>query len=122
MVRCLDALKAVSVRDDEKAGLSILKTALTAPLQQIVENAGMEGTVVLNKVLEGKNDFGFNAATGEYENLYKAGIIDPTKVVRFALQNAASVAGLMLTTEAMIAEKPEKKKKAAMPDMSEDMY
>ena len=79
---------------------------------------------MVNKVLEGKDDFGFNAATEKYENLLSAGVIDPTKVVRFALQNAASVAGLMLTTEAMIAEKPEKKKEPAMPPggMGEDMY
>jgi chaperonin GroEL len=78
--------------------------------------------VVLRKVLEGKDDFGFNAETEKYENLVAAGVIDPTKVVRLALQNAASVAGLMITTEAMISEKPEKKKKPAMPDMAEDMY
>jgi chaperonin GroEL len=79
---------------------------------------------VLNKVLEGKNDYGFNAQTNVYENLLTAGVIDPTKVVRLALQNAASVSGLMLTTEAMIAEKPEKKKVPAMPQggMGEDMY
>jgi chaperonin GroEL len=93
------------------------------PLRQIVFNAGLESSVVLNKVLEGKDDYGFNAATLQYENLVEAGVIDPTKVVRFALQNAASVAGLMLTTEAMITEKPEKKKSAA-PDMGmdDDMY
>ena len=80
--------------------------------------------MVLNKVLEGKDDYGFNAQSETYENLIAAGVIDPTKVVRFALQNAASVAGLMLTTEAMIAEKPEKKKVPAMPPggMGEDMY
>ena len=80
--------------------------------------------LVVNTVLEGKNDFGYNAATGKFENLMAAGVIDPTKVVRFALQNAASVAGLMITTEAMITEKPEKKKKSAapMPDMDDDMY
>ena len=109
--------------DDENTGLSILKSAVTAPLKQISKNAGYESTVVLNKVLAGKNDYGFNADTGVYENFFKAGVIDPTKVVRFALQNAASVAGLMLTTEAMIAEKPVKKKSADMPDMGDDdMY
>jgi chaperonin GroEL len=104
--------------------MSILKRALEIPLRQIAENAGYEGSIVVNKVLEGKDDFGFNAATEKYENLLSAGVIDPTKVVRFALQNAASVAGLMLTTEAMIAEKPEKKKEPAMPPggMGEDMY
>jgi len=97
-------------------------------LKQIAKNAGHEGSVVLNKVLEGKDDFGFNAQTEEYENLLAAGVIDPTKVVRFAIQNAASVSALMLTTEAMIAEKPEKKKEPAMPPggmpggMDDDMY
>ncbi len=114
LVRCLAALENVDVKEEEKNGLSILKRALTEPLRQIAINAGQDGFVVLNKVLEGKDDFGFNAQTETYENLLAAGVIDPTKVVRFAIQNAASVAGLMLTTEAMIAEKPEKKK-AAMP-------
>jgi len=125
LVRCLGALEKTSVSEEQKNGIAILKHALEAPLRQIVENAGLEGSVVLNKVLEGKDDFGFNAATNKYENLIEAGVIDPTKVVRFALQNAASVASLMLTTEAMITEKPEKKKNAgAMPGagMDEDMY
>jgi chaperonin GroEL len=125
LARCIGALEKTSVSGEQKNGISILKHALEAPLRQIVENAGLEGSVVLNKVLEAKDDFGFNAATNQYENLIEAGVIDPTKVVRFALQNAASVASLMLTTEAMITEKPEKKKNAgAMPDagMDEDMY
>jgi chaperonin GroEL len=82
--------------------------------------AGLEGSIVLNRVLEGKDDFGFNAETLTYENLITAGVIDPTKVVRLALQNAASVAGLMLTTEAMISEKPKKTAKAQVPDMDEE--
>jgi len=91
-------------------------------MRQIANNAGFEGSVVVQRVLDGKGNFGFNADTGEYEDLLKAGIIDPTKVARFALQNAASVAGLLMTTEAMVAEKP-KKEKAPMPQMpSEDMY
>ncbi len=124
LVRCIKALESVKVSGDEKSGLNILKRALEAPLRQIVENAGYEGSVVLSKVADGKGDFGFNAATEKYENLLEGGVIDPTKVVRFALQNAASVAGLMLTTEAMVAEKPEKKKEPAVPpgDMGEDMY
>jgi len=81
----------------------------------IAENAGFEGSVVLNKVLEGKDAFGFNAETNIYEDLIAAGVIDPTKVVRLALQNAASVAGLMLTTEALVAEKPDEKKDMPMP-------
>jgi len=124
LVRCLKVLENIRAKGDEKNGLSILKHALSEPLRQIVRNAGYEGSVVLNKVLEGKDDFGFNAQTNTYENLLAAGVIDPTKVVRLALQNAASVSGLMLTTEAMIAEKPEKKKAPAMPPggMGEDMY
>ena len=124
LIRCIGALDKVEVVGEEKDGISILKSALSMPLRQIAENAGYEGSVVFNKVLEGKGDFGFNADTEKYENLLAAGVIDPTKVVRFALQNAASVSGLMLTTEAMIAEKPEKKKTPAMPSggMDEDMY
>jgi chaperonin GroEL len=124
LVRCIGALDKIDVVGEEQNGISILKRALEIPLRQIAENAGYEGSIVVNKVLEGKDDFGFNAATEKYENLLSAGVIDPTKVVRFALQNAASVAGLMLTTEAMIAEKPEKKKEPAMPPggMGEDMY
>jgi chaperonin GroEL len=124
LVRCLGALEKIEVVGEEKNGIEILKRALEVPLRQIAENAGYEGSVVLNKVLGGKDDYGFNAATEKYENLFAAGVIDPTKVVRFALQNAASVSGLMLTTEAMIAEKPEKKKAPAMPPggMGEDMY
>jgi len=103
--------------------VQILKQALGEPLRKIAENAGYEGSVVYRKVLEGKDDFGFNAETEKYENLMASGVIDPTKVVRFALQNAASVAGLMITTEALVTEKPEKKsKRPAMPEMDEDMY
>ncbi len=124
LVRCIKALDNIKVTGEEKNGVAILKRALQEPLRQIAENAGYEGSVVLNKVLEGKDDYGFNAQTEVYENLLESGVIDPTKVVRFAIQNAASVSGLMLTTEAMIAEKPEKKKAPAMPPggMDEDMY
>ena len=123
-MRCLAALDAVDARDEELNGIKILKRALGEPLRQIATNAGYEGYVVCNKVMEGLDDFGFNAQTGIYESLLAAGIIDPTKVVRFALQNAASVAGLMLTTEAMVTEMPVKKKRASMPpaDMDEDLY
>jgi len=125
LVRCIPALDKVDAKGEEKQGVRLLKRVLTEPLRQIAVNAGEEGSVVLNKVLEGKDDFGFNATSETFENLMAAGVIDPTKVVRFALQNAASVAGLMLTTEAMITDKPEKKKKgSAMPsggDM-DDMY
>jgi chaperonin GroEL len=124
LVRCLKALDKTNAKGEEKNGIDILRRALSEPLRQIVQNAGYEGSVVLNKVLEGKDDFGFNAQTETYENLLAAGVIDPTKVVRFALQNAASVSGLMLTTEAMVAETPAKKKTPAMPPggMGEDMY
>ncbi len=123
LVRCLKALDGLAAKGDEKNGVAILKRALKEPLRQIAENAGHEGSVVLKKVIEGKDNFGFNAATENYEDLVEAGVIDPTKVVRFALQNAASVAALMLTTEAMIAEKPQKKKAAAAaPPMDDDMY
>jgi chaperonin GroEL len=124
LVRCIKALEDTKVKGEEKSGISILKHALAEPLRLIAQNAGHEGLVVLNKVLEGKDDFGFNAQTEKYESLLESGVIDPTKVVRFALQNAASVAGLMLTTEALITEKPKKKKEPAMPPggMDEDMY
>jgi chaperonin GroEL len=121
LLRCLDALDALELPGEEKHGAAVLKRALQEPLRQIVRNAGLEGSVVVNKVLAGKDDYGFNAASMVYEPLLAAGIIDPTKVVRFALQNAASVAGLMLTTEAMITEKP-KKKPAAAPAMDEEIY
>jgi len=123
LVRCLKALDKVDAYGEVKAGVQILKQALGEPLRKIAENAGYEGSVVYRKVLEGKDDFGFNAETEKFENLMAAGVIDPTKVVRFALQNAASVAGLMITTEALVTEKPIKKSKhTAMPDMDEDMY
>ncbi len=122
LVRCIGALDSVKAKGDEKLGVGILRRALAEPLRQIVENAGAEPSVVLNTVVEHKDDFGYNAETGVFENLIAAGIIDPTKVVRFALQNAASVAGLMITTEAMITEKPEKKKGSAAPPMDDDMY
>ncbi|MEJ2638446.1 MAG: chaperonin GroEL [Desulfosarcinaceae bacterium] len=124
LVRSLKALEKVDLKGEEQSGIKILKHALCEPLRQIARNAGQEGSIVLNKVLEGKEDYGFNALTDTFENLLAAGVIDPTKVVRFALQNAASVAGLMLTTEAMITEKPEKKKAPAMPPggMGDEMY
>jgi chaperonin GroEL len=123
LIRCMKALDKIDVSDEEKNGIDILKRALGEPLRQIAENAGYEGSVVCRKVLEGKGDYGFNAETEKYENLMAAGVIDPTKVVRFALQNAASVSGLMITTEALVTEKPEKKsKRRAMPEMDEDMY
>jgi len=124
LIRCIPVLDKVDAKGEEKEGIRILKRALEEPLRQIVGNAGYDGSVVINQVKDGKDDFGFNAATETYENLVSAGVIDPTKVVRSALQNAASVVGLMLTTEAMIAEKPVKKAAPAMPGggMDDDMY
>ena len=122
LVRCIGALDSVKAKEDEKLGVGILRRALAEPLRQIVKNAGAEPSVVLNKVIENKDDFGYNAETGVFENLMAAGVIDPTKVVRFAVQNAASVAGLMITTEAMITEKPEKKKGSAARPMHDEMY
>ena len=90
--------------DDEQTGINIITRAAEEPLRQIVENAGLEGSVIVAKVKEGKADFGFNAKTEVFENLYKAGVIDPAKVVRVALENAASVAGMLLTTECVISE------------------
>jgi chaperonin GroEL len=121
LIRASAGLGNLRVSEDEKVGVRIVQKALEEPLRWIADNAGAEGSVVLDKVKNGKSAFGFNAAAEEFEDLVKAGIVDPTKVVRIALQNAASVAGLMITTEAMIADKPEKKKDApAMPHDHED--
>jgi chaperonin GroEL len=114
-LRSLPALKKAKVAEDEQFGVNILKRVLEEPARQIAVNAGFEGSIVVEKVKTGKDDFGFDAENGEYVNMTKAGIIDPTKVSRFALQNAASVASLLLTTEAMVAEKPKKKTPPAMP-------
>ncbi len=103
----LDKMKVVN--DDERIGVEIIKRALEEPIRTIVANAGIEGSIVVQKVKEGKDDYGFNARTEKYENLLKAGVIDPVKVTRVALENAASIAGLLLTTECTIVDKPEKK-------------
>jgi len=108
LLRGQTALDKLEVSDEQKFGVAIIRRAIEEPLRQIAFNGGFEGSIVVNKVKEGKGSYGWNAATGEYEDLIEAGVIDPTKVVRTALQNAASVASLMLTTEAMIAEKPKK--------------
>jgi len=102
--------KAKGDNHDQEAGIKIVMKALEEPLRQIVANTGAEPSVVVNKVVEGKGNFGFNAQTEEYGDLVAMGVIDPTKVSRTALQNAASVAGLMLTTDAMVAELVEEKK------------
>jgi chaperonin GroEL len=111
--RAMKALEKMTLPGEEQLGVNIIKRALEEPVRQIANNAGFEGSVVVQRVLAGKGNFGFNAETGEFEDLMQAGVIDPTKVTRFALQNAASVAGLLMTTEAMVAEKPEKGKPAA---------
>ncbi|HJZ84249.1 MAG TPA: chaperonin GroEL [Polyangia bacterium] len=113
LLRCLPVLEKVKFDDDRQYGVKILLRALEEPLRQIAGNAGVDGSIVVERVKAGKAAFGFNAATEEYEDLVKAGVIDPTKVVRCALQNASSVASLMLTTEALVAEKPKKKEKGA---------
>ena len=110
LVRCLPALEKMKIKADQKLGVNVVMRAMEEPLRQIANNAGSEGSVVIDKVKNGEGAMGYNAETDTYEDLMKAGIMDPTKVVRLALQNAASVASLMLTTEAMVAEKPEKKK------------
>jgi chaperonin GroEL len=109
LIRALSSLDSLKFSDDRQYGVNIIRRAVEEPLRQIASNAGVDGSIVVDKVKNGKGAFGFNAATEEYEDLVKAGVIDPTKVVRAALQNAASVASLMLTTEALIAERPKKK-------------
>jgi chaperonin GroEL len=109
--RCVGALDKLKVEGDEQIGINVVKRALVEPLRQIAENSGEEGAIVLGKVNDSRdNNFGYNALTGDYEDLVKAGVLDPTKVVRTALQNAGSIASLMLTTEALVAEVPEEKK------------
>ncbi|MBS4043489.1 MAG: chaperonin GroEL [Chitinophagaceae bacterium] len=117
-IRAVDSLEA-KVRGqiaDEQTGMAIVRRALEEPIRTLTANAGIDGSIVVQKIREGKGDFGFNARTEVYENLFKAGVIDPTKVSRVALENAASIAGMLLTTECVIADKPEPKS-AAMPPM-----
>ena len=111
--KVLDSIKASN--EDEARGVKIIREALSVPLKKIANNAGVEGSVVVEKISDGKGNFGFNADTLEYEDLVKAGIIDPTKVTRSALQNAASIASMMLTTECLVTDKPEKEKAPPMP-------
>jgi chaperonin GroEL len=118
-IRAISALDSFrGSNDDEKLGAAIVRRALEAPARIIVENAGLEGSVIINRIKEGKGDFGFNARTEVFENLYKSGVIDPTKVTRVALENAASIAGMLLTTECVIADKPKKEEaQHGAPDM-----
>ena len=115
----LDKLKAEN--DDEQTGINIIYRAVEEPLRQIVENAGLEGSVIVAKVKDGKADFGFNAKTETFESLYKAGVIDPAKVVRVALENASSVAGMLLTTECVISNIKEENSGPPMPPMGGGM-
>ncbi|MDO5570037.1 MAG: chaperonin GroEL [Bacteroidales bacterium] len=114
-IRAIPALEDVKGdNEDETTGIEIVKRAIEEPMRQIVDNAGKEGAVIVQKVKEGKGDFGYNARTDEYQNFFEAGVIDPAKVTRVALENAASIAGMFLTTECVIAEKPEEKSAAPM--------
>jgi chaperonin GroEL len=118
----MKVLETTRFADEEQLGVSLIQRALEEPVRQIANNAGFEGAVVIQHVKEGAGGFGSNAETGSYEDLMQAGIVDPTKVSRLALQHAASVAGLFMTTEAMIAEKP-KKRNDMEPDIPpEDIY
>ena len=118
-IRAQEALENLKAEnEDEQTGINIVAKAIEAPLRTISENAGVEGSVIIQKVKDGKGDFGYNARTDVYENLLAAGVIDPTKVARVALENAASVAGMFLTTECVIADKKEENAApAAMPNM-----
>jgi chaperonin GroEL len=119
-LRVLDALEKLKLEGDQQFGVKLVKRALEEPIRQIAANAGSEGSIVVEKVKNEKGAFGFNAATEQYEDLVQAGVIDPAKVSRIALQNASSIAGLMLTTEAMVAEKP-REEKGGMPPMPPGM-
>jgi chaperonin GroEL len=118
-IRAIDAIKNASdlgiTNEDQATGVNIVRLALESPLRTIAENAGQEGSVIVNKVRDGKKDYGYNARDNKFENFFEAGIIDPTKVTRLALENAASIAGLLLTTEAVVSEIPEEHPAPAMP-------
>jgi chaperonin GroEL len=117
LLKCISVLDELKLEGDEKTGVNILKRALEEPIRQIASNAGIDGAVVAQKIKESKEGFGFNAEKMEYEDMMQAGIVDPTKVVRSALQHSASAAAMFLTTEAVVAEKPEDKKDKGMPQM-----
>jgi chaperonin GroEL len=125
LIKCSKVLDKVAVSGDEKLGVDIVREAVKVPCRQIAANAGYDASIVVNRVIESKDfNFGFDAATGEYGDMVKAGIIDPAKVTRTALQNAGSIAALLLTTDALVAEIPDKKKGPAMPAGGgmDDMY
>jgi chaperonin GroEL len=112
LIRASKALDSLKIADEQMAGVNIIRRAIQEPLRQIAANGGLEGAIVVNKVRDGQGSYGYNAASDTYGDLVQMGVIDPVKVVRSALQNAASVAGLMLTTEALVAERPKEEKKA----------
>ena len=122
LLRCQKVLENLKLDGDMAIGVNIVKRALEEPLRQIANNAGWEGSIVVEKVKEMKQDMGFNALSEKYEDMIKAGILDPTKVVRIALQNAASIAGLLLTTEGLVSEIPEEEKTPKYPTPPSDMY
>jgi len=121
LIRAISSLNELNLAGDELTGLNILKRALEAPIRQIAQNAGIDGAVIVQKVKDSREGFGFNAQLMKYQDLMQAGIVDPTKVVRSALQNAASAASMFLTTDAVVAEKPEKKREiGGMPGMPDE--
>ena len=123
LLRCIPSLGKIKLKGEQKIGIEIIRRSLENPVRQIVNNAGHEGSIVVSKLMEKEGAYGFNAQTEKYEDLIESGVIDPTKVVRIALENAASIASLLLTTEATIVEKPKKEKVPAMPGGGyEDMY
>ena len=111
LIRCIGAVKSLKLEGDEKTGAEIVAKALTMPCYFIADNAGATANIVVNKVSEGKEGFGYNANTDTFEDLSKTGVVDPVKVVRIALQNAVSIAGLLLTTDCLVTEKPKEKEK-----------
>jgi len=122
LLRTIPRVEALKLEGDEKIGADIVRRALEEPIRQIAQNAGVEGVVVAQKVKDEKGALGYNAETGEYTDLIKAGVIDPVKVVRLAIQNSSSIAGLMLTTEAVVCELPEKEKMPPMPPSPHGEY
>jgi chaperonin GroEL len=114
-IRAQKALDKLELEGDEKVGMAIIRRAIEEPMRQLANNAGQEGALIVQEVKKRKGNEGYNVATGEYEDLVKAGVVDPTKVTRSALQNAASISGLLLTTEAVITDLPEKEKGGGMP-------
>jgi len=122
LLRCQRALGELKLDGDLQIGVNIIKRSLEEPLRQIADNAGYEGSIVVEKVKDLEQDMGFNALTEKYENMVKSGVLDPTKVVRIALQNASSIAGLLLTTEGLVSEIPEEEKGPRYPAPPSDMY